>query len=33
MAASVMVTLPIIVLVLIFQKRIVSGLTSGAIKG
>ena len=33
MAASVIVTLPIIVLVLIFQKRIVSGLTSGAIKG
>ncbi|WP_202303744.1 carbohydrate ABC transporter permease [Dryocola clanedunensis] len=33
MAASVVVTLPIIVLVLIFQKRIVSGLTSGAIKG
>ncbi|RWR01373.1 sugar ABC transporter permease [[Pantoea] beijingensis] len=33
MAASVIVTLPIILLVLIFQKRIVSGLTSGAIKG
>ncbi|PSJ48480.1 ABC transporter permease [Zobellella taiwanensis] len=33
MAASVVVTLPIIVLVLIFQKRIVSGLTSGAVKG
>lgn len=33
MAASVVVTLPIIILVLIFQKRIVSGLTSGAIKG
>lgn len=33
MAASVIVTLPIIILVLIFQKRIVSGLTSGAIKG
>jgi trehalose/maltose transport system permease protein len=33
MAASVTVTLPIIVLVLIFQKRIVSGLTAGAVKG
>jgi trehalose/maltose transport system permease protein len=33
MAASVMVTLPLIVLVLIFQRRIVSGLTSGAVKG
>jgi trehalose/maltose transport system permease protein len=33
MAASVVVTLPIIVMVLIFQKRIVSGLTSGAVKG
>lgn len=33
MAASVIVTLPIIVIVLIFQKRIVGGLTSGAVKG
>lgn len=33
MAGSVIVTLPIIVLVLIFQKRIVGGLTSGAVKG
>lgn len=33
MAASVTVTLPIIVLVLIFQKRIVGGLTAGAVKG
>ncbi|UQY45522.1 carbohydrate ABC transporter permease [Mixta hanseatica] len=33
MAASVIVTLPIIVMVLIFQRRIVSGLTSGAVKG
>ena len=33
MAASVIVTLPLIVLVLIFQKRIVSGLTAGAVKG
>jgi trehalose/maltose transport system permease protein len=33
MAASVMVTLPIVVLVLIFQRRIVSGLMAGAVKG
>lgn len=33
MAASVIVTVPLIVLVLIFQKRIVSGLTAGAVKG
>ncbi|CAI0707730.1 carbohydrate ABC transporter permease [Serratia ficaria] len=33
MAASVIVTLPIIALVLIFQRRIVSGLTHGAVKG
>lgn len=33
MAASVTVTLPLIILVLIFQKRITSGLTTGAIKG
>lgn len=33
MAASVMVTLPIIIIVLIFQKRIVSGLMNGAVKG
>jgi trehalose/maltose transport system permease protein len=33
MAASVMVTLPLVVLVLIFQRRIVSGLTAGAVKG
>ncbi|MEY8042230.1 MULTISPECIES: carbohydrate ABC transporter permease [Saccharopolyspora] len=32
-AASVLVTIPLVVVVLIFQKRIVSGLTSGAIKG
>jgi multiple sugar transport system permease protein len=32
-AASVVVTVPIIVMVLIFQRRIVSGLTSGAVKG
>lgn len=33
MAASVVVTLPIILMILFFQKRIVSGLTSGAVKG
>lgn len=33
MAASVLVTLPVIVLVLVFQRRIVSGLTAGSIKG
>jgi trehalose/maltose transport system permease protein len=33
MAASVVVTVPLIVLVLIFQRRIVSGLTAGAVKG
>lgn len=32
-AASVVVTVPIIILVLIFQRRIVTGLTSGAVKG
>jgi multiple sugar transport system permease protein len=32
-AASVVVTLPIIMAVLLFQRRIVSGLTAGAVKG
>jgi multiple sugar transport system permease protein len=32
-AASVIVTVPLIILVLIFQKRIVAGLTAGAVKG
>ncbi len=32
-AASVVVTVPLIMLVLIFQKRIVAGLTAGAVKG
>jgi multiple sugar transport system permease protein len=31
--ASVIVTLPVIVIVLLFQRRIVAGLTSGAVKG
>jgi len=33
MAASVIVTAPLVVLVLIFQRRIVAGLTAGAVKG
>jgi multiple sugar transport system permease protein len=33
MAAAVVITIPIIIFVLIFQRRIVSGLTSGAVKG
>jgi trehalose/maltose transport system permease protein len=33
MAATVIVTIPLVVLVLIFQRRIVSGLTAGAVKG
>jgi multiple sugar transport system permease protein len=32
-AASVIVTIPLIALVLIFQRRIVAGLTAGAVKG
>lgn len=31
--ASVIVTIPIIVIVLLFQRKIVAGLTSGAVKG
>lgn len=31
-AATVIVTIPIVILVLVFQQRIVSGLTSGAVK-
>ncbi len=33
MAAAVLVTIPLIALVLIFQKRIIGGLTAGAVKG
>jgi trehalose/maltose transport system permease protein len=33
MAASVIVTLPVIGLVLVFQRKIVAGLTAGAVKG
>jgi len=32
-AAAVIVTIPIIIMVLIFQRRIVAGLTAGAVKG
>ena len=31
--ASVIVTIPIIIIVLLFQRKIVAGLTSGAVKG
>ncbi len=33
MAASVIVTVPLIILVLIFQRKIIGGLTAGAVKG
>lgn len=33
MAAAVVVTIPIVILVIIFQKKIVAGLTAGAVKG
>jgi trehalose/maltose transport system permease protein len=33
MAASVAVTVPLVLMVLVFQRRIVAGLTTGAIKG
>ena len=32
-AAAVLLTIPIIIFVLLFQRRIVAGLTSGAVKG
>ena len=32
-AASVIVTIPVVVLVMLFQRRIVAGLTNGAVKG
>jgi len=32
-AAAVVITIPIIIFVLVFQRRIVAGLTSGAVKG
>jgi len=33
MAASVVVTIPVVILVLVFQRKIVAGLTSGSVKG
>ena len=32
-AASVVITVPLVILVLVFQRRIVAGLTAGAVKG
>jgi multiple sugar transport system permease protein len=32
-AGAVVSTIPIIIIVLIFQRKIVAGLTSGAVKG
>jgi multiple sugar transport system permease protein len=32
-AASIIITLPLVILVLLFQRRIISGLTAGAVKG
>jgi multiple sugar transport system permease protein len=32
-AATIVVTAPLILLVLLFQRRIVSGLTAGSVKG
>jgi multiple sugar transport system permease protein len=32
-AAAVVVTVPLVILVLVFQRRIISGLTAGAVKG
>ena len=32
-AAAVVVTVPVVILVLLFQRRIVAGLTNGAVKG
>jgi trehalose/maltose transport system permease protein len=33
MAGSMVVTIPLVILVMVFQYRIVEGLTSGAVKG
>jgi trehalose/maltose transport system permease protein len=33
MAATVVVTIPLVILVLVFQQRLVEGLTAGAVKG
>jgi multiple sugar transport system permease protein len=32
-AASVVITIPLVILVIVFQKRIVAGMTAGAVKG
>ena len=32
-AAAIVVTIPIIIIVMLFQRQIVSGLTQGAVKG
>jgi multiple sugar transport system permease protein len=32
-AAAVVITIPVVIFVLLFQRRIVAGLTSGAVKG
>jgi ABC-type glycerol-3-phosphate transport system permease component len=32
-AASIVVTVPLIILVFAFQRRIIEGLTAGAVKG
>ena len=32
-AAAVVVTIPLVILVLIFQRKILAGLTAGAVKG
>ncbi len=33
MAAAVVVTIPLVLMVLFFQRRLVEGLTAGAVKG
>ena len=33
MAAAVVVTIPLVIMVLFFQRRLVEGLTAGAVKG
>jgi ABC-type glycerol-3-phosphate transport system permease component len=32
-AATVVITVPLVILVLVFQRRIVAGLTAGGVKG
>ena len=32
-AAAIIVTIPVIIIVMLFQRQIVSGLTQGAVKG